>query len=146
MLPRSKEPKAPTAGNRPAVPEAFNVTLFDAMVLYFNTMRAKQLGWGDADLSVQDFIQDAKRFAIKIKRKDLEAMIWACVQNAEARQSKFFWHPLDKSLGTFIKELMRHQSDKQFYYDMYYNFFKQTKGTAPETTISNDDYYEGTGS
>ncbi len=121
------------------VPDSFQVTLFDAMILYFNTMRAKQLGWSDADLTVKEFVEEAKRYAIKIDRKDLESMLYACVQNAETRKTKYFWHPFDKDLGTFVKELMRHHSTKQFYYDIYYSFFKEAKGrSTPATLIVSD--------
>lgn len=110
------------------IPEYFQVTIFDAMILYFNTMRASQLGWSDADLTTREFVEEAKNRAIRISRANLESMISSCVLNAEARPSKFFWHPFDKSVAIFIKELMRHKNDKQFYYDMYYNFLTTSKG------------------
>jgi len=110
------------------LPEEFAVTIFDAMILYYNTMRATQLGgWTDADQSIASFIRKAKKHAIQIKRADLEAMLACCVQNAELRsEDGYFWHPTRKGLKGFIQELARHKSTEKFYYDTYYNFFTST--------------------
>lgn len=115
------------------LPDSFPVTLFDAMILYFNTMRAAQLGWNDADRSLSQFIKEAKRRAIDISRADLEAMIAACVQNSEVKEADYFWHPKGKKLKGFIQELMRHKATEQFYYDTYYNFFTNVSRDMKET-------------
>lgn len=107
------------------IPDKFAVTVFDAMVLYFNTMRAAQLGWTDADRSLQQFIKEAKKRAVEVKREELEAMIAACVFNSETKEANYFWHPMRKPLKGFIQELMRHKETEQFYYDTYYNYFTE---------------------
>lgn len=117
----------------------FTVTLFDAMVLYFNVMRASQLGWNDADKGLQQFIKEAKTNAITIKREELESMLAACVQNSEAREANYFWHPTKKTLKGFIKELMRHQSTEQFYYDTYYNYFTNVKRVGKDQIAAQND-------
>lgn len=110
------------------IPDKFTVTAFDAMVLYYNTMRAAQLGWTDADRSMQQFISKAKEKAIEIPREELEAMLAACVYNSEAKEGgNYFWHPMRKLLKGFIQELMRHRSTERFYYDTYYNYFTKMK-------------------
>lgn len=108
------------------LPDTFAITVFDAMVLYYNTMRASQLGWTDADKGIEQFIRDAKQQAIQIKRGELEAMLASCIQNSEADNVDYFWHPLRRGVKAFIKDLTRHKSDEVFY-NTFYNYFTTVK-------------------
>lgn len=122
---RSPKYRQQHAEGEAAIPERFAVTLFDAMVLYYNVMRANETnGWANGDKTLDAFVKEAKLKAIQIPRQDLEDMLHACVMNDE-QGPEAFWHPLKKPLRSFVTSLMRHQSTGAFFYNTYFNFFTE---------------------
>ena len=126
------------------VPAQFTIKFKDVLILYYNLYRAKELpelGFQDADNQFRYTLNMLERHSLVISHKELEGLLWACVQldelAADYEVGEGFWHPEKSNVNTFIQRMLHHKQFR-FYFDKIYNFFRAKKpkqGVPPEAII-----------
>jgi len=122
---------------RNQLPEEFNISLLDLIVLYFNVIKAKDnpnIGYENIDETYTSFLRRIKEQRVVINRKDLEAALWA---SGALDEEKEFWHPTRQPFKRFITAAIQHRQ-LQFYFDRFYTKFVSKK---PRTEDADREIY-----
>lgn len=121
------------------IPKRFSITLFAAMVLYFNLYRArKSVGYSDPEHRFADLDKMLKNTKISLSRDEVESLLWNSVILHEQNE---FWHPEDVTIDEFIRQVVRWVQHR-VYFDKFYNFFrglKPKKKVVINNIVSSED-------
>lgn len=109
------------------IPEKLNVSLETLFILWANFYKASAasgIGFLDCEESIKEFMLTIRNKKIEVPTKDVERLLWACVQLDE--QGEFYHYNKTLSLEAFIRRgfVWNHY---KFYFDKVYNFFRTRK-------------------
>lgn len=117
---------------RNQLPDEFNISLMDLIVLYFNVIKARDvdsIGYENTEETYSNFLRRVRDIRVVIKKADLEAALWAAGALDEEKQ---FWHPNKWPFKRFVTSAIQHKQ-LQYYFDRIYSKFVSKKPRSEDS-------------